>query len=106
MRISGLLLAGLAVWPLWGEVVCSDAAARLDFAREAVLAHNGERVRPGAYGARELKMQHGYAYLFYFNTYRSDSRAVSVLVVLDQECGIRYVEEGNHPSDLVLAVSE
>lgn len=102
MKLSIISSACLAALSLWGNVDCGNDHSMQMYALEHAIAKNSKIIRSNVYTLKELKTSSGHGYLFYFNTEPPKEHAYSILVVMDEQCTIRYVDENPRESDLKL----
>lgn len=90
---------------LYGAGECGDAHAMERLALEHAVMKNHDIVSSDVYSLKEMRGGEGYAYLFYFNIKSGGRNAYTVLVTMDNQCNIRYVQENPIESDLKLVTN-
>jgi L-fucose isomerase-like protein len=104
MRCSVVIaIATFLPMALWGQ--CADGDAAYMQAHREVLQKHGDTIHPGAYTFKQLSSDSGYAYLFYFNTGEQPAYAHSILVVLDEQCRLKYIQDTPRISEFRLVSS-
>ena len=105
MKLFGFLLAMMTAAALLQGAECGSEPAMQRHQLKSAVAQRLDISDADVFSLKEVRTSGGYAFLFYVRLPGDDTHAHSMLVTLDSDCNIHYMQPEPRKSDLLLLTS-